>query len=387
MTSSYLQSKPRYEILDGLRGVAALLVVAYHLLECCFHNPATQWLNHGYLAVDFFFALSGFVIGYAYDDRWNKMSLLNFFKRRIVRLHPMVVFGSIWGACLFYWGMSSAFPFIEDTPAWKTVLLMLLGCTMFPALLKWDIRGWTETYPLNGPQWSLMFEYIANILYALVFRYLPKGVLATLVVLLAVNTLSLTLNWDWTGLLGERGANAFTVIGGWNVTPVELYVGFTRLLYPFLAGLLLSRLKWLLRLKGGFWWCSLGLLILFAIPRPGGGTAGLANGLYEAFVIIIMLPLLVSIGAGSRIQGVRSVSICKFFGDISYPLYITHFPIVYLQWAFVSNHPDASRGQLAMTCTGAFLVSIFVAYAAMKLYDIPVRTWLRNHWFCSATGK
>lgn len=70
----YLASKPRYEILDGLRGVAALLVVGYHLLETYFHGGSNQPINHGYLAVDFFFVLSGFVIGYAYDDRWNRMS-------------------------------------------------------------------------------------------------------------------------------------------------------------------------------------------------------------------------------------------------------------------------------------------------------------------------
>lgn len=357
-----------------------MLVVAYHLLECCFHNPATQWLNHGYLAVDFFFALSGFVIEYAYDDRWDKMSLKDFFKRRIIRLHPMVIFGSVWGACLFYGGMCGTFPNIQGTPAWEMVLLMVLGCTMLPALLRWDIRGWTETYPLNGPQWSLMFEYIANILYALVFRFLPKAALTVLVALLAVNTLSLTLDWDWTGLLVGRGANAFTVIGGWNVTPGELYVGFTRLLYPFLAGLLLSRLKWLLRLKGGFWWCSIALFVLFAVPRPGGGEAGIANGLYESFVIIFMLPLIVSAGAGSPINGRWSVAVCKFLGEISYPLYITHFPIVYLVYAFLAHNPDASTGQVVTACCGAYLAAIFVAYAAMKLYDVPVRKWLRTHW-------
>lgn len=381
MALSYLESKPRYEILDGLRGVAALLVAAYHLLESCFHNPAIQWLNHGYLAVDFFFVLSGFVIGYAYDDRWKCMSLSGFIKRRIIRLHPMVIFGCVWGACLFYGGMSQVFPLIKNAEWWQVLLLMLLGYTMIPALLKWDIRGWTETYPLNGPQWSLMFEYIANILYALVFRFLPKTVLAILVVLLAVNTLSLTLNWDWTGLLADRQDNAFTVIGGWNVTPEQLYIGFTRLLYPFLAGLLLSRLNWLLRLRGGFWWCSLILFLLFVMPRPGGGEAGMANGLYEAFVIIVMFPLIVSAGAGSTITGRRSIAVYKFLGGISYPLYITHFPFVCLQWAFISNHPDASTGQIATMCTGLFLAAVFVAYAAMKLYDIPVRKWLRNHWF------
>lgn len=69
--STYLESKPRYEILDGLRGVAAMLVVAYHLFEIHYHGGPDQPINHGYLAVDFFFVLSGFVIGYAYDDRWR----------------------------------------------------------------------------------------------------------------------------------------------------------------------------------------------------------------------------------------------------------------------------------------------------------------------------
>ena len=71
----YLDSKPRYEILDGLRGVAALMVVLFHIFETYnTQGPAYQIVNHGYLAVDFFFVLSGFVVGYAYDDRWNRMT-------------------------------------------------------------------------------------------------------------------------------------------------------------------------------------------------------------------------------------------------------------------------------------------------------------------------
>ena len=69
-----LNSKPHYEILDGLRGVAAIIVLAFHLLEAHATNAFTQIINHGYLAVDFFFLLSDFVVGYAYDDRWGKMS-------------------------------------------------------------------------------------------------------------------------------------------------------------------------------------------------------------------------------------------------------------------------------------------------------------------------
>ena len=121
----YLESKQRYEILDGLRGVAAMLVVCYHLFETYSKGPAEQVLNHGYLAVDFFFVLSGFVIGYAYDDRWDRMSMKNFFKRRLVRLHPMVIMGTIIGALFFYLGDCPQFRLIMQTPWWLMLLMML----------------------------------------------------------------------------------------------------------------------------------------------------------------------------------------------------------------------------------------------------------------------
>lgn len=84
--SMEISDKPRYEILDGLRGVAAMTVVAFHLFETYATSHFDQIVNHGYLAVDFFFVLSGFVIGYAYDDRWAKgMGVWQFFKRRSAR--------------------------------------------------------------------------------------------------------------------------------------------------------------------------------------------------------------------------------------------------------------------------------------------------------------
>ena len=103
--ASLLAPKPHYAILDGLRGVAAVMVVLFHLFEGSlsdreFHTD--QIINHGYLCVDFFFMLSGFVIGYAYDDRWGKMSLWDFCKRRLVRLQPMVVMGMLIGGIFFY---------------------------------------------------------------------------------------------------------------------------------------------------------------------------------------------------------------------------------------------------------------------------------------------
>src|SRR5579884_1826434 len=100
--SKPLPTKPHYRILDGLRGVASILVVVFHIFETHSTSHLDQIINHGYLAVDFFFLLSGFVIGYAYDDRWHKLTIGSFFKRRLERLQPMVVMGMIIGAVCFY---------------------------------------------------------------------------------------------------------------------------------------------------------------------------------------------------------------------------------------------------------------------------------------------
>lgn len=378
--NDYLASKPRYEILDGLRGVASMMVVAYHLFETYSNDPMHQILNHGYLAVDFFFVLSGFVIGYAYDDRWNRMTLKDFFKRRLVRLHPMVIMGTLIGALLFYFGDCSAFPLISETPWWKMLLLFLLGCTMLPALTSWDIRGWSETNSLNGPTWSLTLEYIANILYALFIRHFSKTLLCIFVIGTAFLTIDLTMNLDVFNLFSANRSAAYTVIGGWSITPDQIYIGMTRLLYPFFMGLLLSRINKLIKIKRGFWWCSVLIIVMLAMPRIGGMENMWMNGAYEAFCILIICPLIVAIGAGSDIKGKKSVAVCTFLGEISYPLYITHFPLVYMQIAWANNHPDAPLGTVICLSVSIFILSVGLAYGSLKLYDIPVREWLKKHW-------
>ena len=239
----YLASKPRYEILDGLRGVASVLVVLFHLLETYSKGPAYQIINHGYLAVDFFFVLSGFVIGYAYDDRWDKMTTWGCFKRRLVRLQPMVIMGTVIGACLYCFGQCEGFGLIGNVAGWKVALAFVMGILMIPCGMKMDIRGWGEMNSFNGPNWSLTWEYVANILYAFVFRRLGKIALAVLTAAAAFCTLDLCLNWNVFGLLTEaRDPQMYTVIGGWSLTSEQVYVGLTRLFYPFLSGLLISRI-------------------------------------------------------------------------------------------------------------------------------------------------
>jgi peptidoglycan/LPS O-acetylase OafA/YrhL len=166
-TTAIAPAKNHYVVLDGLRGVASLTVLAFHICEPFSDGDAVkQVINHGYLAVDFFFMLSGFVIAYAYDDRWTRMTQWDFYKRRLIRLQPMVIMGSLIGAALFYLQKGDAFPLIAATPVWKMLLVMLVGCTLLPLPISMDIRGWQEMHPLDGPAWSLFFEYIANIHYS-----------------------------------------------------------------------------------------------------------------------------------------------------------------------------------------------------------------------------
>src|ERR1700680_3451721 len=128
--TAYLPSKTHYPILDGLRGVASVMGIIFHVLETVAGgNRFIQIINHGYLAVDFFFLLSGFVVAYAYDDRWGKMTQWDFYKRRLIRLQPMIILGTVIGAALFYFQGGPVFPLVSATPVWKLLLVMIVGFT------------------------------------------------------------------------------------------------------------------------------------------------------------------------------------------------------------------------------------------------------------------
>lgn len=208
-------------------------------------------------------------------------------------------------------------------------------------------------HPLNNAQWSLMWEYIANVLFALVIRHFPRWMLTLFVLFSACLTVALCLNIDLFGVLSEN-EYPYTVIGGWSLRPMQLLIAITRLCYPFFMGLLLSRMfsgadgdrKMLtlqhIRVRGGFCWCALAVIVLLNVPRLGGADMEQLwmSGLYEAFVILVCFPLIVAFGAGSKVSGAKGQAVCWFLGDISYPLYVTHYPFIYFQMSFQAAHPD-----------------------------------------------
>ena len=361
--AAFSDTKPHYDLLDGLRGVAALTVVCFHLFEAYATSHLDQRINHGYLAVDFFFILSGFVVGYAYDDRWTKMTVREFLTRRLVRLQPMVVIGALIGAVMFYtqgcpvWDVSAV-------PVAMLLVATLMNAFMIPATPGAEIRGVGEMYPLNGPAWSLFFEYIGNVLYALFIRRLSTRALAVLV---AAAGCGLAVFSVW-GPLGD-------ICVGFSLTGENIVGGSLRLLFAFPAGLLLSRVFRPVRVRGAFWIGSLAVVALASVPRIGGSEHLWMNGVYDALCAVVLFPLIVWIGASGKTTDRVTSRICKFLGDISYPLYMVHYPFIYLYYAWVKNE-NLTFGQSLPRAAALVAGSVALAWLCLRFYDEPVRRFL-----------
>ncbi len=370
ISTAFADSKPHYALLDGLRGVAALLVVWYHIFEGYAFAGGTMitTVNHGYLAVDFFFMLSGFVVSYAYDDRLGKsLTLKNFFKRRLIRLHPMVVMGAIVGliayciqGCVQWDGTQ-----VSVTNILISLLLGMLLIPVFPGAAH-DVRGNGEMFPLNGPGWSLFFEYFGNILYALFIRRFSNKVLIFWTIFTGVGL----------GMFSIFDVAGYGSIGiGWTMDAVNFFGGLFRMIFPFSMGMLLARNFRPLKIKGAFWICSLILAVLFHVPYIEG-TSFHFNGLFEFITIAGIFPVVLLLGASGTTTDKITAKISKFLGEISFPLYMVHYPVMYLFYAWLIDKKLYTLGETWQIALLVIAGSVMLAYLCLKLYDEPVRKWL-----------
>ena len=363
-------AKPRYDLLDGLRGVAALLVIIYHFGEGFATSPVDQMLNHGYLAVDFFFVLSGFVLGYAYDDRWTPGSLTSgrFMLRRLIRLQPMVVLSVILGAIAFIIQGSVKWDG-TPVPIHAVIVALVLGLFMIPTgpgLLA-EVRGNGEMFPLNGPAWSLFFEYIASILYAIWLHKLSRRSLTAVVLISAIG---LAAN-NFINLSGFYHQGV-----GWTIADGGFLGGFFRVAFSFSAGLLICRTFRRTNIRGAFWICSAIIALVLACPYVSRtGEPDILNALYDTLATLIVFPLVVWIGACGQNPGRIAAGTCEFLGQISYPVYIVHYPVMYMFYAWVWAHSYTLQ-QVWPVCILLFLLIILMAWTALRFYDTPVRAWL-----------
>ena len=350
MTPDY-PAKKHYLILDGLRGVAALVIVIFHFMEVIITDFTKNIIAHGYLAVDFFFCLSGFVIAYAYDDRMSSMRMGSFFKQRLKRLHPLVILGTVLGLLAFLFdpfsNAASGYSFLQIS------LLFITSALLIPYPVMED--RYLNLFGLNAPAWSLFWEYVANIFYALVLVKLHKKWLLLLAFISALLIVYITYT-------------AGSLVGGWNGE--TFWHGGARMLFSFTTGMCIMRYGFFIKNRLGFGGLSVLLIAAFLAPYNLA-----SNPVVEPFIVLIYFPFLIALGAGSILPS-KQAHICRLSGNISYPLYITHY---FVLWAFGSYYSttNPSTGTLTIVVMALIMLQLLVAWLAMKYYDRPIRKKLQ----------
>jgi peptidoglycan/LPS O-acetylase OafA/YrhL len=346
-----LKTKRHFEILDGLRGIAAISVVIFHFMEMAYTDYSTNFIAHGFLAVDFFFCLSGFVIGYAYDDRIGKMGVMEFFKSRIIRLHPLVISGSVLGLLAFLFDPFGGHPELYSTG--KTALIFISSVLMIPYPVVSE-RSF-NLFNINAPAWSLFWEYVANIFYAFFLYRIGRNLLWILTLLSAA-------------LICYVAYRSGNLMGGWGST--TFWDGSVRICFSFLAGLLIYRSDFIIKNNLGF--AGIGLLLFLSFVMPFTKW----NWLTEPFVVLIYFPLLIALGAGAKLSaGLKKI--CEFSGKISYPLYMTHYAFIWMFLNYYSTHKVSTTELTLIIVIGTSLM-LFISWLVMVLYDIPVRKYLNT---------
>jgi peptidoglycan/LPS O-acetylase OafA/YrhL len=211
-------------------------------------------------------------------------------------------------------------------------------------------------FGLNAPAWSLFWEYVANIAFAVVLYRLRRNALIIFTLVMAA-------------LLCWASHRAGNIYGGWSTR--SFWDGGVRVAFSFSAGLLIYRTKWLPRCPLGFISLSVLLVIAFMMPYADGAW------IREDAVIIAGFPLLVALGAGSVVTP-RIEKLCRISGDISYPLYMTHYTVIWIWGGYAGRHHLEPSASLWLTIALGTSIMVAFAWAVFKLYDEPVRQFLRT---------
>lgn len=347
--------KPQFEILNGLRGVAAFSIVLFHTTGITSdYDFSILMLRHAYLAVDFFFILSGFVIGYTYDERWNRLTVKEFVVRRITRLHPLVVLGIGLGLASFVLDPFAPESQQAASPA-MIWLVFLLGLLLLPSPTLPNRE--LATFSLNSPLWSLFLEYLANLAYALFLRRLSTRALG-------FAALASLASLVWMASATGKFVGGF----GWDT----LWVAPFRIAPPFLTGLWLARTRhrWP-ALTASF--PVLGTALVACLLAPiFPHAAGLhLNGLYDALCIALLFPVLIIGGAHSACPP-KMLAVCKTLGMLSFPLYAIHQPFLYAYANYASlAEPSPIQLRIMQGCLITFFVCL--SWVAHRYWDEPIR--------------
>lgn len=346
------QSKPSiFVALDGLRGVAAIAVVLWHAEILTGIRPQS-----GYLAVDLFFCLSGFVIAHSYDRRMAaSMGGWEFMRLRLIRLYPLYLAGLL----IALGGVTVSF-LVGAKTNWTEaglILSFVLALFYLPTPPQWSVNG--TTFPLNSPSWSLLFELLINIAYAFLHRHLTLKVLALIAAVAAVALIGMTIHYNtmntgflWSAFLG----------------------GFPRVLFSFTVGVILLRLFVAGRITlniGTVWPVVITLAILCYGPPDAWRAA------YDLVAALVIFPLVTL--AGASCQPKRLAKAYSFLGLLSYAIYVLHVPLLAVTASGMTKLLGIDLASVQPWAGILFtLLALLASWICVRFYDIPTRRFLAN---------
>ncbi len=329
----------RFLVLDGMRGIAAFAVLWWH---AGFGFSAGFYPRHGYLAVDFFFALSGFVVAHAYAARIQVgLSFWAFARLRLIRLYPMIFAGGVLGALAYNPGWDGGITKLFWLDA-SSFLLLPLGLAFHEA-----------TFPVNIPVWSLFFELLANAVYWAAARR-PNTDAARAVLLIAVSSVLLGGIAYLAGGLSNVGVSS---------APAFL-AGFPRVAVSFTLGVLIFHTRLHERLPRLPDFCVAVVLASLLLMPP-------CPWWYDMACVLLAFPLLLCLGAQAR-ETQHLHRLWYWCGALSYPLYIIHEPVLRAMFRLHGGQHGA--------CLLAMFLAVAAAWLLLRLYDEPLRRRLNTGW-------
>jgi peptidoglycan/LPS O-acetylase OafA/YrhL len=326
-----MTGQPRHILtLDAIRGIAAISVLLIHI---GYVGGDRSLARFGYLAVDLFFVMSGFVIGRAYEQKLlSGMSWRHFMLLRVARLYPSLFLGVVVGLVAYF-----VVPGGTYRLGWYSIGHLFL----VP-----DLSAREGIFPLNGVLWSLFFELAINAVHGLVVRRLTT-------VRLGVFVLAMGACWAYAAQSSGNWG------GGWNQATFQ--GGFARVGWGYGAGLLLHRLT-----TGRWKFPAIVPIALAAtvLLWPGFGmlTARITASVFVLFPLIVALAVFSEVPPFGR-------GAARWLGAISYPLYAIHHPLLMI----VASRVDVARAWVLVA-----LAIIAVATVVEYAYDAPVRQWLKR---------
>jgi len=325
-------AKPHFPVLSGLRGVAALYVALGHI------GPMFGgWIKlpMAHAGLDLFFLLSGVVIESSYSDRLRdgRMSFYDFVKVRMIRIYPVYILGTlIMMMVMLRIGASSP---LFHTP--HTLAYVEHPAIAVPAaILMVPLFKYADVFPFDPPAWSLFFELMANFAYAACIRQLPTKRLIIIVVLCFFASAFGRTYLSWVALQSTR-------------------VGFS-----FGLGLILFRLyrrESNRHLPPGFQWA---LLVVAAF------LLNLQSEREATLVVAVGFPIIIY----AALHGKTGNSVFEFLGNVSYPLYLLHVPVLFLIVCVF---------HIYILAIGVIYIPfmIVLSWWIYKYFDTPSRRFLR----------